>query len=119
MLASHLGAWWLLRSGRLLPAVLTHATVYISTILAVLYLYGGLRSPATFVLSPIVLLVGLTWSGRAATAAATACSLGMLAMIGLQVSEGRSIRGGFTYWVVATAVLFLTSVVLGVALRAI
>ena len=98
---------------------MTHAAVYISTILAVLYIYGGLRSPATFVLSPIVLLVGLTWSGRAATAAATACSLGMLAMIGLQVSQGQDTRGEFTYWVVATAVLFLTSVVLGVALRAI
>jgi signal transduction histidine kinase len=119
LLASHLGAWWLLRSGRLRLAVLTHAAVYISTILAVLYIYGGLRSPATFVLSPVVLLVGLTWSGRAATAAATACSLGMLAMIALQVYQGQNTRGEFTYWVVATAVLFLTSVVLAVALRAI
>lgn len=119
LLASHVAAWQLLRSGRLRAAVLLHASVYISTILAVLYLYGGLRSPASFVLSPIVLLVGLTWNGRAAIGAAGACSLGMLGLFFLRASQGRSERGELTYWVVATAVLFLISVVLAIALRAI
>ncbi len=119
LLVSHVGAWFLLRAGSLRLAVLIHATAYISTILLVLYIYGGLRSPATFVLSPIVLLVGLTWNGRAATVTAAACSLGLLGLVALRTSQGHSERGQLTYWVVATAVLFLTSVVLGVALRAI
>ncbi|MBP9144660.1 MAG: hypothetical protein KBF21_08610 [Thermoanaerobaculia bacterium] len=119
LLASHLAAWFLLRSGRLRTAVLTHATVYISTILLVLLLFGGLRSPASFVLSPIVLIVGLTWNGRAAIVTAGACSLGMLGLVAWAATRDRLKRGELTYWVVATAVLALTSVVLAIALRAI
>ena len=119
MLASHLSAWFLLRAGHLRFAVVLHASAYIATILLVLFLYGGLRSPAGFVLSPIVLLVGLTWSGRAAIVTAAICSLGMLGLIVQGAVRNRLERGELTYWVVATAVLALTSVVLALALRSI
>ena len=50
---------------------------------------------------------------------AGASSLGLLGLVGLRAIHDRQERGELTYWVVATAVLALTSVVLAIALRAI
>jgi signal transduction histidine kinase len=122
MLVSHVAAYALLRAGWLEGAVAAHAALYVGTVLLVMLYYGGIRSPAGFVLPPIVLLVGLTWHARAAIVTAAVCSAGLLGIVLLEAGGRLAPRGApssLTQWVVATAVLTITSVVLALAQRSI
>src|SRR5262245_14849245 len=78
MLVEHVLVLAINRRGRLRTAVAVHATLYTAVVVATMCMYGGVRSAAGFVLPPIVLLVGLTWSGRAALVTAVAISAAFL-----------------------------------------
>src|SRR5258708_3886232 len=56
MLAEHAIAYALARAGRLRLAVAVHVALYLTIVGLVMWQYGGIRSPAGFVLPPIVLL---------------------------------------------------------------
>ena len=66
MFAGHVIAYALSRTGRIRLAVTAHVTLYLAIVAFAMYRYGGVQSPAGYVLPPIVLLAGLTWNARAA-----------------------------------------------------
>jgi signal transduction histidine kinase len=103
-------------------AVTIFVTLYLLIVAVVMFRYGGMRSPAGFVLPPIVLLAGLTWSGRAALVTAVAAALLTLVLMLLEqggVLPQRAgpdpVRLGF----VIAATLVITGAILAVALRTI
>jgi signal transduction histidine kinase/ActR/RegA family two-component response regulator len=121
MLVEHVVVLLIHRRGRLRTAVAVHATLYSAVVFAAMCLDGGVRSPACFVLPPIVLFVGLTWDRRAALVTALAVSAGML---GLVVLEEQGVLHGILeptspmrFWIVATGALVITSAILQVALN--
>ena len=120
MLAEHLLVLAINRRGHVRTAVAVHAALYTAVVIATMWMYGGIRSSAGFALPPIVLFVGLTWSGRAALVTAVSVSAGLL---GLAVLEEQgvisAILGESTpmrLWVTATGALVITSAILQVAL---
>ncbi len=120
MLTVHVGAYALLRLGYLRLAVTFFVSFYLAIVAYVMVRYGGMRSPAGFVLPPIVLLAGLTWSGRAAMVTAAAAALLTLVLLLLERGgmlprhEGPdAVRLGF----VIAATLVITGAMLGLALR--
>ncbi len=120
MLVEHLIALAINRRGHLRAAICLHATLYTAVVVATMCLYGGINSPMGFVLPPIVLLVGLTWHGRAALITAVAVSAAMLTLVVLE--EQGLVRGilapptPLRLWIVATGALVITGVILNVAL---
>ena len=75
MLVLHLLAYGVSRTGHLRLAVAIFVGFYLAIVTFVMFRYGGMRSPAGFVLPPVVLFAGLTWNGRAALATAGAAAL--------------------------------------------
>jgi signal transduction histidine kinase/CheY-like chemotaxis protein len=120
MLVEHVLVLLINRRGHLRTAVLLHATLYTAVVLATMSLYGGVRSPVGFVLPPMVLFVGLTWSGRAALATAGGMSATLLGLVVLE--EQGAIRGRLEpilplrLWISATGALLITSLILQLAL---
>lgn len=119
MFGAHALVHELARRGRLQLAVALHAALYLAIVGVDLWLSGGVLSAAGYVLPPIVLVVGLTWSGRAALSTAALASGLLLAFVFL----GR--RGVLPppvaltpvrLWVVASVSLAITSVFLAVSL---
>jgi signal transduction histidine kinase len=93
--------------------------IYLTVVAIVMLRYGGMRSPAGFVLPPIVLLAGLTWNGRAGLVTAAAAALLTLVLMLLEQSgalpqgpETDPMRLGF----VIAATLVITGTILAVAL---
>ena len=120
MLVEHVLVLAINRRGRVRTAVAVHAALYTAVVIATMCMYGGVRSAAGFALPPIVLFVGLTWSGRAALVTALAVSATLL---GLVVLEDRGVITAFLeqatpfrLWVTATGALVITSAILQVAL---
>src|SRR5258708_30333087 len=72
MRVCHLGVYARSRPGRLRLAVTVHVVLYLAVVALTMFRFGGIRSPAGFVLPPIVLLAGVAWSGRAALPPAVA-----------------------------------------------
>jgi signal transduction histidine kinase len=120
MLVEHLVAYAIARAGRLRLAVTVHVSLYLAVVGIVMFRYGGIRSPAGFVLPPIVLLAGLTWNGRAALATAAAAAALTLALV---VLERRGVLPPATspdagrLGVVVACTLIITGAILAVALR--
>lgn len=122
MLITHIVAYAVSKVGRLRLAVALHVTLYLAIVAVVMVRFGGLRSPAGFVLPPIVLLAGLTWNGRAALVTAAAAALLTLVLTILEQNrllpqrpEDEPARLGF----VIAATLVITGAILAVALRTI
>jgi signal transduction histidine kinase len=122
MLIGHAIVLAVLRAGRLRLAVAIHVALYLAVVGTVMVLYGGIRSPAGFVLPPIVLLAGLTWSGRAALATAVAAALLTVGLVVLE-QQGRlppaTSPPPALLAVVIVATLLITGAILAVALRTI
>ncbi|MCC6214753.1 MAG: hypothetical protein IT376_07775 [Polyangiaceae bacterium] len=120
MLAAHAAVHELARRGHLRLAVAVHAGLYLAVVGGDLWLSGGVQSPAGYVLPPIVLVVGLTWSGRAAVLTAALASGLLLAFVVLgeagQLGPPVPLRP-LRLWVVASVTLAITGVVLAVSLR--
>jgi len=122
MLALHLLAYAVSKTGHLRLAITTFVTVYLLIVAVVMFRYGGMRSPAGFVLPPIVLLAGLTWSGRAALVTAVAAALLTLVLLLLEQSGVLPQRAGpdpVRLGFVIAATLVITGAILAVALRTI
>jgi signal transduction histidine kinase len=122
MLFTHALAYALSKTGHLRLAVTFHVSFYLAIVAIVMVRFGGLRSPAGFVLPPIVLVAGLTWNGRAALVTATAAAALTLGLMMLEQSgllprrpEAEPARLGF----VIAATLVITGAILAVALRTI
>ncbi len=120
MLVTHTLAYAVSKAGRLRLAVAIHVTLYLAIVAVVMVRFGGMRSPAGFVLPPIVLLAGLTWNGRAALVTAAAAALLTLVLMMLEQSgvlpqrpEADPTRLGF----VIAATMVITGAILAVALR--
>jgi signal transduction histidine kinase/ActR/RegA family two-component response regulator len=116
MLLVHLLALLLLRRGRLATAVIGFAALYLISVFGVMWTHGGVRAPAGFVLPPVVLLVGLTLSGRAAVWTAIAASAGLVAMVALE-QAGRLPAGVVVTPVRLSIVAITTLVITGFMLR--
>jgi signal transduction histidine kinase len=120
MLAEHAIAYGLTRKGHLRLAVVVHVTLYLGIVALVMFRFGGIRSPAGFVLPPIVLLAGLTWNGRAALVTAGAAALLTLTLVVLErrgllppATGPDAVRLGL----VIAATLLITGAILAAALR--
>jgi signal transduction histidine kinase len=94
--------------------------VYLAIVGVVMYRFGGIRSPAGFVLPPIVLLAGLTWNGRAAVVTASAAAAMTFTLLILErrgalppAAQPEPDRLAF----VIAATLLITGAILAVALR--
>src|SRR5688500_5584836 len=89
--------------------------------MAAMVAMGGIRSPAAFIFPPAVLMAGLIWSGRAAVGVALAASgMGLI----LVWAEARGLLPHIIppitpirLWAVMTGTLFITAIMLYVALR--
>jgi len=122
MLLAHVPALLIVRSGRLKIGIGLFVGLYLSTILLTMARRGGLHVPAGFVLPPLVLFVGLTWSGRAALVTGCAASLGGFALVLLQRAQLLPAAPEFDplrIWTAATMALVITACMLMVALRAV
>jgi signal transduction histidine kinase/ActR/RegA family two-component response regulator len=82
---------------------------------------GGLRAPAAFVYPPLILMTGLVWSGRAAIGMALAVSASSAALVWL---EGQGVLPRayapttlVGLWLLQTACVVITAVILNYALR--
>ncbi len=122
MLIEHVIAYGLARSGRLRLAVAVHVTLYLAMVGLVMYQYGGIRSPAGFVLPPIILLAGLTWNGRAGLVTALAAAgltFGFLALERRGLLPPATSPPPDRLAVAIAATLVITASILALALRTI
>jgi hypothetical protein len=122
MLAGHALALVIARTGRQRLAVSVHVALYLGVVGMVMVRYGGIRSPAGFVLPPIVMVAGLTWNGRADLATAGAAALLTVAMVVLErrgALPPASAPPPDRLAVVTVGTLLITGAILAVALRAI
>jgi signal transduction histidine kinase/ActR/RegA family two-component response regulator len=122
LLAIHVVHLALLRRGRVQLAVRSFCLCYFSVITVTLLQFGGMRGPAAFVYPPLVLVAGLMWSSTAAIGFALACAAACLLMIFLErqhwlIGPAR-VASVEQLWTVTAAILFMTAVILHVALRA-
>ncbi len=121
MLVLHVAELFLLRSGRVWLAIVSHCVLYVLLAMGSMVAMGGIRSPAAFIFPPAVLMAGLIWSGRAAVGVALAASgMGLL----LVWAESRGLLPHLIppitpirLWAVMTGTLFITAIMLYVALR--
>jgi signal transduction histidine kinase len=119
MLVLHLLAYGVSRTGHLRLAVAIFVGFYLAIVTFVMFRYGGMRSPAGFVLPPVVLFAGLTWNGRAALATAGAAALVTLVLMMLEQSGVLPQRPGpdpVRLGFVIAATLVITATILAVAL---
>jgi signal transduction histidine kinase/CheY-like chemotaxis protein len=122
LLVIHVVHLALLRRGRVQPAVRSFCLCYFGVVSATLLQFGGMRAPAAFVYPPLVLVAGLMWSSAAAIGFALACAATSLLMIFLErenwlIGPARA-ASVEQIWTVTAAVLFMTAVILHVALGA-
>ncbi|HTM45471.1 MAG TPA: ATP-binding protein [Polyangiaceae bacterium] len=116
---AHLG--WL-QSGNVKRVAVSHCISYMLWVSLVLALrYGGLRSPAALVYPPLILVAGLVWSGRAALGMAILTS-GIGGLLVLLEKEGVLVASlervtPERLWLLLTACVFITAVVLRYALN--
>ena len=121
MLALHVVELALLRSGRVRLSIVSHCVLYVVCSAAAMVAMGGIRSPAGFVFPPAVLMAGLIWSGRAAVGVAVASSVIGLILVWLEahglLPVAMKPTSPIWLWAVLTATLFITAIMLYVALR--
>jgi signal transduction histidine kinase/FixJ family two-component response regulator len=102
----------------------SHCVTYLLWITLVLALYeGGLRAPAAFVYPPLILMTGLVWSGRAAIGMALAVSASSAALVWLEhrglLPNARGLTSLVGLWLLQTACVVITAVILNYALMTI
>jgi signal transduction histidine kinase/ActR/RegA family two-component response regulator len=101
-----------------------HCVTYLLWISLILALHeGGLRAPAALVYPPLILMTGLVWSGRAALGMALAVSASSAVLVWLEgkgllppASGTTSLTG---LWLLQTACVVITAVILNYALMTI
>jgi signal transduction histidine kinase/ActR/RegA family two-component response regulator len=101
-----------------------HCVTYLLWISLILALHeGGLRAPAALVYPPLILMTGLVWSGRAALGMALAVSASSAVLVWLEgkgllppASGTTSLMG---LWLLQTACVVITAVILNYALMTI
>jgi signal transduction histidine kinase/CheY-like chemotaxis protein len=120
--ALHLGHLLALRIGRTRPVAISFCLLYLVWITWILgFRTGGLRAPAALVYPPIVMLAGLVWSGPAAIGLAVASSACGLLLVVLErrglLPPSQQVATPFTLWMVLTACVVITGVILRFALN--
>jgi signal transduction histidine kinase len=120
LLVLHVVHVYLLQRERVQLATRSFCLCYFALITATIAQFGGLRSPAAFVYPPLVLLAGLIWSSRAAIGLAIACAFAGLAFIWLESAGAlHAVQVSvLRLWIAVVAVLFITAIMLRVALAA-
>jgi signal transduction histidine kinase len=111
---------YLLQRQRVQLATSSFCLCYFALITTTIAQFGGLRSPAAFVYPPLVLLAGLIWSSRAAIGLAIACACAGLAFVWLESAGALHATqvSLLRLWIAMVAVLFITAIMLHVALAA-
>ena len=84
ILLVHILCLFLIRRRLLTATIVTFAALYLVVVLVVMLRLGGVRSPGGYVLPALVLLVGLTLSGRAAVITAIAAAVELVAVLALE-----------------------------------
>jgi len=119
-LAIHSVALVLLRRRLLRPTIIGFTALHMVVILYAMWMFGGVRAPGVLVVGPLVVLIGVTISSRAAVIAAIVASVAMFAILVAQRQGRLPVPAALAperYWLIATGCVVLTALMLHTAGR--